>query len=158
MKMLLALSLVLLFAACKFESPITEKPTRDVDPALVGNWFSTEDGNPREIYRLSGKEYLVVDHGTPYVCTHSDVNGVAFISCRQIKNDPDSYGKYAYIGYRLEGAELILIPLNDKIGIKEHLSTPQIRGIINQASKAGTALDPDPAHELHYKKVSQSHS
>lgn len=143
---------VLLLAGCKFESPLTEKPTRDVDPALLGSWFSLSDGKPLEIFKLSDREYLVVDDGDPYVCTHSDFADIAFVSCRQIDNNTDRYGKYAYIAYTLENGELVISALNDSLKLDESQSAKEIRAAIEAAAKTGTALD--PKNQTRYRKKS----
>jgi len=147
---------LLLLAGCKFGAPLTEKPTRKIEPALLGNWFSLADGTPLNIFRLSSDEYLAVDDGVPYVCTHSDLSGVPFVSCRQIQNDKDVYGKYAYVACRLDHDELVLTLLNGSLKLDEKQSAAEIRAIVEKAAKAGTALDPDPMHERRYRRVVQS--
>lgn len=152
MKHLLLLA-VLVLAGCKFEAPLTEKPTRDVDPALLGSWFSLKDGKPFDVFKLSPQEYLVVDDREPFVCTHSDLDGLNVVSCRQIKNDAEYYGKYAYMAYALENGELVLTPLNPDLPIGKHASTADIRAAIEAAAKVGNALDPDPENRVRYRKA-----
>lgn len=152
----LVLTALLLLAGCKFVTPLTEKPTRTIEPALLGYWFSLADGKALNVYRLSDDEYLAVDDGVPYVCTHSDLSGVPFISCRQIQNDNDVYGKYAYVAYRLDHDELVLTLLNGSLKLDEKQSAAEIRAIVEKAAKAGTALDPDPSQEKRYRRVVQS--
>ncbi len=154
MKHLLAiLSLaLLLLSGCKFETPLTETPTRDVDPALLGSWFSLSDGKPFDVYKLSAQEYLAIDDGEPFVCTHSDVAGISFVSCRQIKNNAEYYGKYAYLAYSLKNGELVLTPLNDSLSLTETSSAKEIRTQLEAAAKSGTALSNDPTQQTRYKK------
>jgi hypothetical protein len=156
MKNLLVLSLLLILAGCKFEAPLTEKPTRLVDPTLVGSWFSLSDGNRLEVYRLSGEEYLVTKGGKPYVCTHSDLSGIKFVSCRQLENSKEYYGKYAYSAYEIEKGELLIYQLNESIGIKEDQSVEKVRELIGKAAKAGTALNKDPKTVDRYRKIEGS--
>ena len=157
MKKILILSALLLCGGCKFESPLTEKPTRGVDPSLLGGWFSLSDGKPLDIFRLNGEEYLVLDDGTPYVCSHSDLAGTSFVSCRQIKNDKDYYGKYAFMAYQIENGDLILNALANDWTTKNELSSPaQIRQMLEEATKNGKALDSDPEHVRRFKKKAEA--
>jgi len=150
-KSLVLLPLLLLLAGCNFQAPLTDNPTRGVDPALLGSWFSLEDGSPLDIYRLSKDEYMVIDGGNPYVCTHSDLAGTSFVSCKQIQNDKESYGKYAYIAYKLENGILTVFTLSDSLPIKDSLSSAQIRQIVEDAAKSGSALDTRPGQAKQYK-------
>ena len=154
MKRLLLSVILLLLAGCKFERPLTEKPTRDIDPSLLGSWFSLTDGKPLDVFKLSQKEYLVVDDECPYVCTHSDLAGTNFVSCRQIGNDKDVYGKYAYIIYKIENDNLVTIPLNESLPLTEKSSAEDVRSVLKEATGNGTALDMNPKHQTRYKKKS----
>jgi len=151
-KPLLILSALLALAGCNFVSPLTGKPTREVDPSLLGSWFSLADGKPLEVCRLSREEYLVLDDGAPFVCTHSDLAGASFVSCRQIRNDKDSYGKFAYVAYKMENGDLILRNLSEALKIDPDLPAPERRRLIEEAVKSGNALDSDSAHERRFKK------
>ncbi|MFH1500232.1 MAG: hypothetical protein ABII82_20700 [Verrucomicrobiota bacterium] len=143
---------LLLLAGCKFEAPLTEKPTRDVDPALLGSWFSLSDGKPLDVFKLSRQEYLVIDDGEPLACTHSDLAGTNFVSCRQLANDTDRHGKHAYIAYTLKGDELVISLLSKTPGLRETMSAEEIRAALAAAVKAGTALDPES--RTRYRKKS----
>ena len=156
MKKFLLLSALLLCAGCKFDLPLTEKPTRGVDPSLLGSWFSLADGTPLDVYRLNAEEYLVVDNGAPYICSHSDLAGTYFVSCRQLTNEKKYYGKYAYMAYKVENGELVLKILNDSLGITEKSSPAQIRQTLEEAVKNGKALDASPEHEIRFKKKTDS--
>jgi len=154
MKTFLLSIALLLLAGCNFEAPLTEKPTREIDPAILGSWFSLADGKSLDVFKLSKEEYLVVDDGSPYVCTHSDVAGINFISCRQLANDKDRYGKYAYIAYKIEKDELVVLPLSVSLPLTDKSSPKEIRAALEEAGKTGTALDTDPQHQKRYKKKS----
>ncbi len=154
MKPVLLSIALLLLAGCNFEAPLTEKPTRDVDPALLGSWFSLTDGKPLDVFKLSKEEYLVLDDGSPYVCTHSDVAGTNFVSCRQLANDKDRYGKYAYIAYKVEKDELVILQLSGALPLTDKSSPKEIRAALEEAGKTGTALDTDPQHQKRYRKKS----
>jgi len=156
MKKLLILTALLLCAGCKFQSPLTEKPTRGVDPSLLGSWFSLSDGRPLDVYQLNSEEYVVVDNGVPYICSHSDLAGTNFVSCRQIKNDKEYYGKYAYMAYQIDHGDLILKSLSDSLGLSEKSSPAQIRQTLEEAVKKGNALDTNPEHEIRFKKKTAS--
>ena len=152
MKTILLLSSLLVLVGCKYDAPLTDKPTREVDSALLGSWFSLADGKPLDVFRLSAVEYLVVDDKTPYVCTHSDFAGISFISCLQIKNDKDAYGKFAYIAYRIENGELVTMNLSEALVIKENATPREVRLLIGIAAKDSKALDTSPEHVGRYKK------
>ena len=153
-KLLLSFALLLLLTGCNFEAPLTDKPTREIDPSFLGNWFSLADGSPLDVYKLSANEYLVIDDGRPYGCTHTDVAGTAFVSCRYLGNDKDHYGKYAYLAYSVEKDELVLTPLNDSLPLSDKSPIMEIRSVVEDAVKKGTALNPDPKHQVRYKKKS----
>lgn len=152
MKYLIILTAFAMLAGCRFEGPLTERPTREVDSVLLGSWFSLADGSALDIYRLSRQEYLVSDAGTPYVCTHSDLSKTNFISCKQLKNDKEYYGKYVYLAYKLGNGILTVLTLNDALKIKETLAPAQIRTLLEEAVKNGNALDTDAKHQRHFKK------
>lgn len=136
---------------CSFKAPLTERPTRDVDPALTGSWFSLKDGKTLDVFKLSAREYLVVDDGEPYVCTHSDYEGVPFVSCRQIGNN-DRHGLYAFVAFMLKDGELTITPLNDELKLSAEMSPEAVRTALSAAIRRGNVLDPDSAHQTHYRK------
>src|SRR5690606_17093549 len=106
------------------------------------------------IFAFSEQEYLVVTDGLPYVCTHSDLGETPFLSCRLISHDRDLNGKYAFIAYKIEAGELAVIYLHDNLPVNEKAPPHEIRAAIEAAAKTGTALDPDPAKHLRYKRKS----
>lgn len=148
--LLISMTALLLLAGCSFDVPLTEKPTREIDPSLLGSWFSLADGESLNVYKLADDQYLVVDDGDPYVCTHSDLSGISFISCKAIGNT-DLYGKYAYISYKTDADTLVLMELNDSLSIVDK-SPGEIRSIVEEAAKNGTALNPDSKTQKRYKK------
>ncbi len=148
--LLISLIALLLLAGCSFDVPLTEKPTREIDPSLLGSWFSLANGESLDVYKLADDQYLVMDDGAPYVCTHSDLSGVSFISCKAIGNT-DHYGKYAYIAYKTDADTLVLMALNDSLTLGDK-SSDEIRSIVAKAAEDGTALNPDPKTQKRYKK------
>ena len=152
MKTTLILVSLLLLAGCDYDAPLTEQPTRQMDPALVGSWFSLTNGVSLDIYRLSANEFLAMLEGNqPFVCTHSDLGGVNFVSCRNIGHDEKSYGKYSYRAYKLEGEQIILWDLSQDLGDMKGLTAAQRRARIEEAVKNGKALD-TVDHIIHYKR------
>ncbi len=155
MKFILLLAAILLLAGCDYDTPLTEKPTRAVDPALIGSWFSIKNGEPLDIYRLSGEEYLAIAHGgDPVICTHSDIDGVNFVSCRNVGHDAEYYGKYSYRAYKIEGDQLTIWELNGAIGNLKDMPASERRARVREAVKKGNALDPADDKVLRYRKKS----
>ena len=151
-RLLLSIATLLMLAGCNFDAPLTEKPTRDIDPSLLGSWFSLSDGKPLDVYKLSKDEYLVVDDGSPFVCTHSDIAGTGFVNCKLIGNDKEHYGKYAYIAYKIEDGNLVLTPLSGSLPLTDKSTAKDVRAALEEAVPKGTALDTDPNHQTRYKK------
>ena len=74
------------------------------------------------------------------------------MSCRQIRNDKESYGKFAYVAYTMENGDLVLRNLSESLKIDESLPAAERRRLIEEAVKSGNALDSNSEHERRYKK------
>lgn len=147
---------VLMATACKYDSPLTDKPTRDIDAALLGHWFSLKDGEPLDVYRLAHDQFLVSFRAfrgdEPYVCTHSDLAGTNFVSCQYIGHDKDSYGKFAYAAYKIDKGELVLMYLDDDALDIKSLTPGERRAAVEKAAKEGKAIDKKPENIGRFKK------
>jgi hypothetical protein len=86
----------LFLTGCDYEVPLSAKPTRPTEEALIGNWLSPDAW--MMVRRFNADHYVVFHNGTMYRAWHSDVGGRSFVSVQSL--DADS-PKYAYMAYDL---------------------------------------------------------
>ncbi len=137
-------SLCLILTACNYDVPLTDKPTRKIEPRLLGEWVAVnkEDANEElmHVRKLDEATYVVgIDKDIYRVC-HTDFAGVALISAQDLNSDER---KYAYYRWALSanGDNLSLWSINSKVVpeetkgraaiqklIKANLANPQLYG------------------------------
>lgn len=104
-------------AGCdEFEVPITDEPTRDIEPALLGDWMMAEEkGSDSRKYsrdrlriRSFDRSTYVVEHNESlYRAWHSDVDGIPLVTLQSIDSEER---KYQYWSFQLsdDSSELTL--------------------------------------------------
>lgn len=99
--------------ACTYDFPLTEQPTRPVDPRLIGDWVAYDQDDqkliPLVVRRLDEHAYAIAFDGDLYRVTHADVAGAAFVSVQSLQPG-DFHGKYAWCTWTLspDGRQLTL--------------------------------------------------
>lgn len=94
--------LCLAAAACDWRVPITSAPTRDIVPKLIGDWFSTANGNKLRIRAYDAKNYVLAEGRWGeelYRAFHSDLDDWQLVSVRTLKSDGS--GQWSYLQWRL---------------------------------------------------------
>ncbi|MFZ5496206.1 MAG: hypothetical protein ACOZE5_12845 [Verrucomicrobiota bacterium] len=116
----LALTALLLgLTACTYDFPLTDRPTRDIDPRLPGDWVATdEDGKevPLHVRQYDDSTYVIALDNDLYRAFHTDFAGIAFVSVQNLQSG--SLGrKYTYFRWQLsaDGAQLTLQSINTEI-------------------------------------------
>lgn len=101
-----------LITGCDYDAPITAEPTRKIEPALLGEWTSTErtDKDCKDQMRLRGYDdstYVISYNGSLYRAWHSDVDGTALVSVQDLESKDR---KYVYFVWSLsaDGKRLTL--------------------------------------------------
>ena len=136
----------LLLTSCNYDVPLTEKPTRQVDARLLGNWMSFDKDEQKleqmSVRRLDDSTYVVAMDNDVYRVFHSDFADTQFVSVQDLQPG-DGYGKYAYYLWQLsaDGTQLSLKGVSNKIVpeatkgrealqklIKANLAHPKIYG------------------------------
>lgn len=93
-------------AGCIYDAPITERATRAVDPALLGNWVSADGKTRLKVRRLDEGTAIVSIDGFLMRAWHSDLAGMPLVSLQDIDSGG---GKYAYVAWRLaDGGKRLL--------------------------------------------------
>ncbi|HEX6731464.1 MAG TPA: hypothetical protein VF074_15675, partial [Pyrinomonadaceae bacterium] len=69
---------VLGLTACQYSVPITERPTRNVEMKLIGDWASTDGRETIKIRTLSHSTYIVSYNNVLFQAFHSDILGISF--------------------------------------------------------------------------------
>lgn len=114
--MVLALCASLLaIAGCTYEEPITAKPTRKVEPGLIGDWTSTGDHKDQiRVRQWDAKTYVLTYNDDLYRAYHSDVTGLPLVSVQSLQQEER---KYAYLTWKLsaDGKTLTLRVVNEKV-------------------------------------------
>ena len=105
---------VLVFSACKYEVPITSRPTRKVQEQPLGNWVSLDGKENMRVRRLDDSTYVVYYDGDLFRAYHSDVAETPFAIVQDLNS---SDRKYAYVIWKLsdDGKNLRLRSVNDKV-------------------------------------------
>ena len=82
--MVLAVGCWLAFGGCIYDVPITEKPTRKVDPHFLGHWTSQDGKDKMTVSQYDDNHYVVAYDGDLYRAWSSDVAGTPFFSIQTL--------------------------------------------------------------------------
>ena len=109
---------VLSLGACQYSVPITERPTRNVEMKLIGDWVSADGRETIKIRTLSRSTYIVSYNNVLFQAFHSDLSGISFLSVQELETRDRSY---TYLTYRLseDGTKLYLRLVNDEVVPRE---------------------------------------
>lgn len=138
------LAACLLFAACNYDVPLTERPTHKVDERLLGNWVTVDEDGKKELLmsvrRLDDSNYVVAMDGDVYRAFHSDFAGTAFLSVQNLQSGGDDR-KYVYFVWRLsaDGTQLSLKGVSTRVVPEETKGRAALQKLI-QANLANPKL------------------
>lgn len=110
----------LLLTACNYDFPLTNQPTRPIEPGLVGNWVRFDQDEQKlllmTVRRLDDTTYVVSLDGDLYRAFHSDFAGLALLSIQNLQPGSDA-GKYSYYRYarQPDGDHLSLWGVSSKV-------------------------------------------
>ena len=111
-----SLLLCLVLTACEWKVPITENGTRDVVPALVGDWFHNTNGDRLRVRKYDATHYVLGQggHGDQlFTAHHSDIGDWQLVSVRELKPEGDLW---TYVQWRLVDRDHLEIrAVNDKV-------------------------------------------
>ncbi|HKY26759.1 MAG TPA: hypothetical protein VJM12_02310 [Pyrinomonadaceae bacterium] len=140
--------LLVVLGACQYSVPITERPTRNVDNKLIGDWASAHQGQRLKIRSLTNNTYIVSYSGFVFQAFHSDISGVPFLSVQELETDARSY---SYLIYRVseDGTKLYLRLVNDEILRGQTSSTKVVQKVLKQNLQNPALLH----HEDEFTKV-----
>ncbi len=125
---------ILACAACQYEVPITQSPTRKVQEQLLGNWVSMDGKENMRARRLDDSTYVVYYDGDLFRAYHSDVAETPFATVQDLNS---SDRKYAYVVWKLsdDGKNLRLRSVNDKIVPKETRDSATIVALLTKNAR-----------------------
>ena len=135
-------AVVLLFAGCNYDVPLTARPTRNIDERLLGVWLGGDDGkDPMVVRRLDDSTYVVAMDDDLYRAFHSDFAGTAFLSVQEL-----NHGRlYVYLTAVLaaDGNQLTLRTVSTKVVPEETKGRAALQKLI-KANLANPALFGEP--------------
>ena len=136
----------LFFSGCNYDLPLTEKPTRKVDPRLLGDWVSFDKDEQKveqmHVRKLDDSTYIVAMDKDLYRVFHSDFADTSFVSVQDLQSG-DGYGKYGYYVWQLsaDGQQLTIKGIRTEVVsegtkgrealqklIKDNLANPKLYG------------------------------
>lgn len=123
----LIIGLILLAAilsACgDYQTPITDEATRKIDPALIGDWVSSNKRVRIKVRGLNETAYVVTYNEILFKAFHSDFAGVSFVSVQELETPERSF---TFLAYRMsdDGTKLYLRLVNKEV-IPENARTLQ---------------------------------
>ena len=135
-------AVVLLFAGCNYDVPLTARPTRNIDERLLGVWLGGDEGkDPMVVRRLDDSTYVVAMDDDLYRAFHSDFAGTALLSVQEL-----NHGRlYVYLTAALaaDGNQLTLRTVSTKVVPEETKGRAALQKLI-KANLAHPALFGEP--------------
>jgi hypothetical protein len=122
---------VLSVGACQYSVPITERPTRNVEMKLIGNWVSANGRETIKIRTLTQSTYIVSYNNVLFQAFHSDLSGISFLTVQELETRNRSY---TYLTYRLseDGAKLYLRLVNEEVVPRETKDVTTIQQLLKR--------------------------
>ena len=122
---------VLSLGACQYSVPITERPTRNVEMTLIGNWVSADGRETIKIRTLSRSTYIVSYNNVLFQAFHSDLSGISFLTVQELETHDRSY---TYLTFRLseDGTKLYLRLVNDEVIPRETKDVTTIQQLLKR--------------------------
>lgn len=134
--------------ACTYDFPLTDQPTQNLDPRLLGDWVSYDPDDqqvrPLHVRRFDANIYVVAFDGDLYRVSHSDLAGTAFVSVQNLQAG-DDYGKFTYCVWTLsaDGQQLTLRTVQSRVVSGDRKDAASVRKLIT-ANLTNPALLGEP--------------
>ena len=149
---------VLAQAGFGWDVPITSKPTRKIEAALLGDWFSgnTSERRLMQVRKIDDFSYLVSGDGHFYRAYHSDIAGVPFLSVQDIDSIDLAGREYFYLTWNLSdgGKRLDVHMVNDDLIPEQTRSSTAVARILRRNVKNPALLK--GWYENHFTRDRQS--
>lgn len=135
-----AAALCVAAGGCDYKVPITARPTRQIDAALLGDWIS-EDGNETiKVRRLDDSTYVGTIDGDLFRAFHSDFIGTAFLSVQDLDSEDRTYAFVAYTLYN-EGARVGLRTVNGSVVSSDAADCAAIQKLLKENAQDAELLN-----------------
>lgn len=124
--------LLIILAACgQYSVPITERPNRNIETSLLGDWVSIDGRAKIKIRQLSESTYIVSYNGVLFKAFHSDISGGPFLSVQELETREQSYN---YLTYRLsdDGTHLYLRLVNEELVPRDTKDSANIQKLLRR--------------------------
>ena len=136
----------LLLAGCNFDSPLTAKPTRNIDPRLLGDWVlvdkDTGKSETMQVRQLDKTTYVAALDGDLYSAFHSDFGGLPFLSVQDL-NSAERFYLFLTASVSADGRQLTIRTVNLKVIPEKTKGRGALQKLI-KANLANPALLEDP--------------
>jgi hypothetical protein len=136
--LLLSVLGALLLAACNYDTALTPRPTKTIDPRLLGDWVmvdkETGKAEAMQVRQLDKSTYVIALDGDIYSAFHSDFAGTGFLSVQDL-NTSARLWVYVTASVSADGNQLTLRTVNTKV-VPE---TTKGRGALQKLIKASLA-------------------
>ena len=125
----------LLLSGCNYDVPLTAKPTRKIDPRLIGDWIAVDkdskDEDQMHVRKLDDATYVVSMDKDIYRAFHSDFADRAFLSVQDL-NSSDRL--FVYLTYELssDGRQLSVFTVSTKVVPEETKGRSALQKLIKQ--------------------------
>ncbi len=122
-------------SGCNYEVPLTAKPTRKIDPQLLGDWVAVDKDSQEEelmfVRKLDDVTYVVSMDKDIYRAFHSDFAGTAFLSVQDL-NSADRL--FVYLTYELssDGKQLSVFTVSTKVVPEETKGRSALQKLIKR--------------------------
>lgn len=104
--------------ACNYDAPLTARPTRDVDPRLLGDWVIVDKDSGKaeamQVRQLDKNTYVIALDGDLYSAFHSDFSGISFLSVQDL-NAPERLYLYLTTTVSADGKQLTVRTVSTKV-------------------------------------------
>jgi hypothetical protein len=129
---------VLLLAACNYDSPLTARSTKPIDPRLLGDWVMVDKETGKtetmQVRQLDKETYVIALDGDLYSAFHTDFANTPFVSVQDL-NTPERLYLFFTATVSIDGRQLTVQTLSTKVVP----SATKGRGALQKLIKANLA-------------------
>jgi hypothetical protein len=124
----------LLCSGCLHDVPITDRPTRQINEQLLGDWMARNEENGEtvrmKVAKLDDYKYVVYFDHNLYRAYHSDVATVPFVTVQDLDTKEQ---KYSYSMWELKAdGSLIGRSVNEKVVPDETRNSAAVRELLKK--------------------------